>query len=368
MARLGKYTLVIIGGEQVAAQMDSSLSFEQSLIEITGTGSLNRFKNFDFDERTVSGSFSVQQSDAIEDMFWNYFYQAQRIIIYYGGIENGDKYYQFNAIITKIDRSDPVSGISNLSISFTVDGEPKRLTVSESSVFWNLTLNVYGDGSASANPDYLEYADGSEVGVSASANAGSEFAFFMPDDATAIGDLEYDNPLTVLMDADKTKTAYFALDELDYVFDASSGADWVLGSFWNNPDGYPLKYECDFQADGVLITVTNVSESNQIAYILDFDLRRNIVASYLGVYFDIVTTGHFGVGLGITNFDNGYNLLRKETEILYSTDEPSKLIAITPQTLVNRIFLYSYSMVISPSASVKFKISRIRLSKTAFTL
>lgn len=170
------------------------------------------------------------------------------------------------------------------------------------------------------------------------------------------------------MDADKTKTAYFALDELDYVFDASSGADWVLGSFWNNPDGYPLKYECDFQADGVLITVTNVSESNQIAYILDFDLRRNIVASYLGVYFDIVTTGHFGVGLGITNFDNGYNLLRKETEILYSTDEPSKLIAITPQTLVNRIFLYSYSMVISPSASVKFKISRIRLSKTAFTL
>lgn len=351
MAKLGKYTLVVIGGEQIAAQMDSALSFEQALIEITGTGSLNRFKNFDFDERTMSGSFSVHQSDSIEDLFWNYYYQAQRITIYYGGIENGDKYYQFSAIMTKIDRSDPTAGISMLSISFTVDGEPQRLTVSESLVFWNLILNAYGDGSISANPDYTEYADGSSVAISASANSGSLFYALRTGSS-----FNFDNPLNITMDADKTVDAFIGKTEFDYVFDTNSGDDWTF-----DPSYPSLDFTITYESDGVNISVTNNSgTSKPIGRSIRYNIPNYLLFNYISAYFDIISAnGNFILRFFFNDPVTSSYISSENTSDFSTSNEPYKLFSYSQTYFATSIHIVS-TYTIADGETVNFKISRIK--------
>ena len=129
MAELGKYVLVKIDGTVIPAQMDSQLSLTSGIIETTEISGSNRYKTYEYDEKEGDCSFSVQKSDTIEAYLFNAWNSSSKIEIWYGGIEVGDKYFYFSALITGISKSDPNSGISNISVSIKPSGVIQYLTV-----------------------------------------------------------------------------------------------------------------------------------------------------------------------------------------------------------------------------------------------
>jgi uncharacterized repeat protein (TIGR02543 family) len=71
---------------------------------------------------------------------------------------------------------------------------------------FTLTVNIVGSGSVTLNPDSTTYTYGTEVNLTAVANAGWTFSGWS-------GDLSgTNNPATIVMDADKTVTALFTAD------------------------------------------------------------------------------------------------------------------------------------------------------------
>lgn len=276
MANLGKYTLVKINDDVVAAQMDSSLSFSSGIIETTEISGANRFKTFEYEEKEAECTVNIQQSEAIESSLYNAWYNSTKISVWYGGINLGEKYYLFDAIITNISKSDPSVGISMLSVALKVSGIVQRLTVSEAGETWTLTLTYIGDGTVNKSPDKTNYEDGESVILTASPNSGSVFWKHLTGSA-----LSGDNPLSLLMDSDKAISYIFGLDGLDYIFDAASAADWV----WSPAAEAAFDYSF---VDGVGVTISGSSIPSSILYqyFMTMELDNPVCFNRVKVYFD----------------------------------------------------------------------------------
>ncbi len=90
-----------------------------------------------------------------------------------------------------------------------------------------LTVQQTGNGTVARNPDQASYYPGSSTELTATPDAGWSFAGWSGDASGTA------NPLTVLMDADKTITATFTLDPILRVLTVNTSGN---GSVGKNPD------------------------------------------------------------------------------------------------------------------------------------
>ena len=277
MAVLGKHTLIKIGGAVLSAQMDSSLNFDNGLLETTEISGSYRYKTFDSDEKTITGSLTLQYSDDADSLLFAIYNNAQLIQLWYGGVNVGEKYYLFNAMITSIQRSDPSNGVSMFSISFTVTGVPQRLTVSdEGGQTWALTVTVTGNGNVTKSPSKTNYDDGESLTLTGVPIA--DWYFWKYKLAGALSNL---NPLSLVMDSDKDIEYIFGYKTFDHIFTEAQETYWTI------LDG---PFVTDFLADGVYIEGTAVSSQFFYTPIMYIDLtqlwQNPVVFNRMRVYFD----------------------------------------------------------------------------------
>ena len=277
MAVLGKYTLVKFGGSVLGAQMDANLNFENSLLETTEISGAYRYKTFDSDEKTITGSFALQYSDDTDSLLFGIYNNAQLIEVWYGGVNIGEKYYLFSAIITSIQRTDPSNGISMLNVAFTVTGVPQRLTVpDEGGQTWSLTVTVTGNGTVAKNPNKANYDDGETVVLTPTAT--TDWVFWKHKLAGVLSSII---PVNLLMDANKAIEFIFGFKTFDYTFTEASESVWTL---INSP------FVSDFQADGVYVEGTAVGSQYFYTPLMYIDLTQlfqmPVVYNRMRIYFD----------------------------------------------------------------------------------
>lgn len=126
---------------------------------------------------------------------------------------------------------------------------------------FGLTVNVVGDGTVTSEPagidvgpdgsDAADFAAGTDVVLTATANAGSSFTGWSGACEGAVG-----NTCTVTMDAAKTATAEFAVDQPQGPFTVSATVDGN-GSVTSDPIGIDCPGDCteEFEA-GTSVTFT----------------------------------------------------------------------------------------------------------------
>jgi uncharacterized repeat protein (TIGR02543 family) len=146
----------------------------------------------------------------------------------------------------------PASGWSFANWSGDASGSANPLTVTmdddktitanftEDEVFYTLTVNTSGQGSVSVSPNQDQYAEGTQVTITATPASGWSFANWSGDASGSA------NPLTVTMNSDKTITANFTEDEVFYTLTVNTSGQGSV-SVSPNQDQY---------AEGTQVTIT----------------------------------------------------------------------------------------------------------------
>jgi hypothetical protein len=150
----------------------------------------------------------------------------------------------------------PASGWSFANWSGDASGSANPLTVTMNSdktitanfteddeeVFYTLTVNTSGQGSVSVSPNQDQYAEGTQVTITATPASGWSFANWSGDASGSA------NPLTVTMNSDKTITANFTEDdeEVFYTLTVNTSGQGSV-SVSPNQDQY---------AEGTQVTIT----------------------------------------------------------------------------------------------------------------
>lgn len=277
MAVLGKYTLVRIGGVVVPAQMDSSLNFTSGILETTEISGANRFKTFIYDEKEADCSVNIQQSETIESSLYNAWYNSTLVTVIYGGINVGEKYYQFDAVITGISKSDPSNGISMLSVTLKPTGIIQRLTVpDEGGQTWALTITSTGNGNVTKSPNKTNYDDGDSVLLTAAPMA--DWYFWKHKIGSSFSNAD---PLSLLMDSDKSIEYIFGYKTFDHTFDESKETYWTRIS---------RPFIAVFQSDGVYTEGTAVGSQyfyTPLMYITLNQMWQNpVLFNRMRIYYD----------------------------------------------------------------------------------
>lgn len=344
MAELGKYTLVKVDNTVIAAQMDSQLSFETSILETTEISGSNRFKTFVYDEKEGNCSLSVQKSDTVEGAFYNAWYNNQVVTVWYGGVNVGEKYYLFSALITSISKSDPSTGISMLNIALKPTGIIQRLTVAdEGGQTWTLSITTTGNGTVAATPSKANYDDGENVELIHT--AALDWVFWKHKIGTSFSNT---NPLNLLMDANKSIEYIFGFKVLDYTFDVDSENNWEL---INSPFTTIFSDE-----NGCVIDATAVPSQYFYVPIMQMNLNQ--------LFFNPIVFNRIRVWFDSTNFNFYVNVQNGEDGSTASTGE----ITAIGEPVFTKTFTelkYGTNIVIQSSifntTSATLKITRIVL-------
>lgn len=143
------------------------------------------------------------------------------------------------AVITPTANSD--WGSYEVVVTADLASEPVTFTL-QNYTFFTLTTAINGDGSGSVTADGV-YTSGTEVMITATANMGSYFTGWTGDASGLI------NPLTVMMDNDKSITATF--DLLTYTLSTTTVGN---GSITIDPSGGTYNY-------GTVVTLTATADT-----------------------------------------------------------------------------------------------------------
>mgnify|MGYP001244132893 CR=1 FL=1 len=123
----GYKTLVKIDGTLVAGQADSSLSTSTEMLNVhSGLTSAVEVRPV----RTgATVSVTINYTDAVYSSLLAKQLSGTPITLYYGSTTAGEKYYQATAYIQNISRTDPLSGMSSLTLEMAISGDIVELTV-----------------------------------------------------------------------------------------------------------------------------------------------------------------------------------------------------------------------------------------------
>lgn len=114
---------IFVGGSLISAAIDNQMQFTRNMIAHSNKDSDDIEYTPGKGDGTVSGSarFKYDAGYGFEDLFTVY-KNATKVTIKYGNDTNGDKFYQFDAYISDLSRTDPDDDSSTISYTFQKTG------------------------------------------------------------------------------------------------------------------------------------------------------------------------------------------------------------------------------------------------------
>lgn len=167
------------------------------------------------------------------------------------GTGGWDKWHNFQCDVSEC------SGVNDLFLVFKGSGEPFRLNwyIFEGSFGYRLSVQTSGRGTVNRSPSGTSFSEGAEVKLTAEPQQGWEFSEWSGEGISG-----NQNPLTIIMDADKAVTAHFKRITIDgnLVFngDFSSADDnWTLNVWSGSATGSVVN-------DQYNISISDIADNN----------------------------------------------------------------------------------------------------------